>query len=107
MNQNCFHSFFQRILCYRSFQPQVLGFLLRLFTGAEAVDHIENTMLAKYLTGLVLVIIVLISAFIMHHTSLGQQLVGMRVRIAVSAMVYRKVSPKSSSLCSHGKFDIS
>ncbi|GJQ86167.1 hypothetical protein Trydic_g13444 [Trypoxylus dichotomus] len=82
---------FIQLVGLRSFQPQILAFLLRLFIGAEAVDHIEDTVLAKYLTALVLVVVVLISAFIMHHTNLGQQLVGMRVRIAVSTLVYRKM----------------
>ncbi|KAK9720652.1 ABC transporter [Popillia japonica] len=82
---------FIQVVGLRAFQPQVLGFLLRLFTGAASVDHIENTALAKYLTALVLILVVLISAFIMHHTSLGQQIIGMRIRIAVSTLIYRKM----------------
>ncbi|XP_022909501.2 probable multidrug resistance-associated protein lethal(2)03659 [Onthophagus taurus] len=70
------------------FQPLVLGYLLRLFTKRENPENME---LAKYITGLILVCVVFLAVLLQHHTNFGQQSVGMRVRIAVSTLVYRKM----------------
>ncbi|KRT80294.1 ABC transporter ATP-binding protein [Oryctes borbonicus] len=79
---------FVQAVGFRVFQPQILGFLLRLFIGSVDVQNSEH---AKYMTALVLFIVVVINAFIQHHTMIGQQAVGMRARVAVSTLVYRKM----------------
>ncbi|GJQ86168.1 hypothetical protein Trydic_g13445 [Trypoxylus dichotomus] len=79
---------FIQMVGLRVFQPQVLGFLLRLFTESAEIESAEFT---KYMTALVLFGIVILNAFIQHHTMIGQQAVGMRVRVALSTLVYRKM----------------
>lgn len=74
------------VLTCRSFQPMVLSYLIGLFSdsGDKATE--------MYIAGSVLVGTSIIIIFLTHHGTFGLSIVGMRLRIATSSLLYRKVS---------------
>ncbi|XP_074034742.1 ATP-binding cassette sub-family C member 4 isoform X3 [Leptinotarsa decemlineata] len=80
--------FFLQFGILRCIQPIILSILISLFTGVKE----ENTQLKMYLSSAALVGSTTFLTFIMHHTNFGLATVGMRIRVAVSSMVYRKIT---------------
>ncbi|XP_071056450.1 probable multidrug resistance-associated protein lethal(2)03659 [Onthophagus taurus] len=70
-----------------------MGYLLQLFNETQEVDNPE---VAKYVASLILVVVMSTIIFFYHHTGYGQQKIGMRVRIALSSLVYRKITKLST-----------
>lgn len=77
----------------RSPQPLVLAWLVKEFEPGSVGDQV-----AIYTWATVLVLISLGTVFLMHHANFGGMTAGMRVRIAVSSLIYRKVSTKNTSV---------
>ncbi|XP_017778100.1 PREDICTED: multidrug resistance-associated protein 4 [Nicrophorus vespilloides] len=80
---------FVQFVVLRSFQPVVLGYLISLF--APNIEDDGDNQTKMYISGAVLVLISLVVIFFNHHCNFGQSAIGMRVRIAVSSLVYRKL----------------
>ena len=70
----------------RSLQPVILAYLITLF------EKSTNERNAMYFATTALVGVTLLIIFTMHHAVFGQAAIGMRVRVAISAVIYRKVS---------------
>ncbi|KAL1496964.1 hypothetical protein ABEB36_008007 [Hypothenemus hampei] len=79
--------FFIQYIVLRSPQPIVLAWLVRQFESGNILE--DRT--AMYTSASILVLISLISIFIMHHGMFAVSIIGMRVRIAVSSLIYRKI----------------
>ncbi|XP_044268658.1 ATP-binding cassette sub-family C member 4-like [Tribolium madens] len=77
--------FIQNIV-FRAFQPVVLAYFINLFPG-EGKEN-QNEM---YILGSILVIQSFFIVITMHHIDLGQASIGMRIRVAVSSLIYRKM----------------
>lgn len=73
----------------RTMQPILQGWVLNYFDDKNEHATTKNDAL-YYATGLL--IDTLGIAFVMHHTNLDGQQIGMRVRVACCALIYRKVS---------------
>jgi len=67
-------------------QPYILGLLIWHFD-----PRATSTPQEAYLYASGMIIIAIVSAFITHHSNLGLMEIGMRVRIASSSLMYRKV----------------
>ncbi|XP_053975915.1 ATP-binding cassette sub-family C member 4-like [Hylaeus volcanicus] len=68
------------------FQPYILGLLIWHF-DPRAV----STVTEAYIYASCVVLIALVSALITHHSNLGLMEIGMRMRIACSSVMYRKI----------------
>ncbi|EFA04472.2 putative multidrug resistance-associated protein lethal(2)03659-like Protein [Tribolium castaneum] len=77
---------FVQNIVFRAFQPVILAYFINLFSG-EGQDN-QNEM---YIFGSVLVIQTFFIVITMHHIDLGQASIGMRIRVAVSSLIYRKM----------------
>lgn len=73
---------------FRIFIPVVLSYLLQLFNGKLQV---EDPMEEKYISGTILVVLMISAILFYHHNAYGLKCIGMRVRIATSTLIYRKV----------------
>ncbi|XP_049854965.1 ATP-binding cassette sub-family C member 4-like [Schistocerca gregaria] len=73
-------------LILRIAQPIFLAAVIRHFTNNEVVSRQE-----MYWYSGALILSCVISLFIMHHSTLIAQCVGMRVRVACCSLVYRKI----------------
>ncbi|KAJ8933698.1 hypothetical protein NQ314_013864 [Rhamnusium bicolor] len=78
---------FIQMVALRPVQPVMLSRLIILFSR----DNLSENSDLMYIYGAALVAFSILIAFFMHHTNFGQSAVGMRVRIAVSSLVYRKI----------------
>lgn len=70
----------------RASQPVVLAYFINLFSGEYSDDYQAMLIFGAVLTGQSF-----ITVFMNHHIEFGQASIGMRARIAVSSLVYRKV----------------
>ncbi|XP_050309650.1 ATP-binding cassette sub-family C member 4-like isoform X2 [Anthonomus grandis grandis] len=88
LKEYCYYGLMLFILTVvlRSPQPLVLSWLINQFQPHESHEKIE-----MYASASSLVIISTLIIFFLHHNSYGQSCVGMRVRIAVSSLIYRKI----------------
>ncbi|XP_014208079.1 multidrug resistance-associated protein 4-like [Copidosoma floridanum] len=78
--------------CLRVLQPFVLAYLIGYF------EHDSGTTRAQaYFYACTLVLMTLVHGMLKHHIDLGTLEIGMRLRIACSSLVYRKVVRLSSS----------
>lgn len=82
---------FVQMMLIRSFQPFVLAYFISLFS-----DDIETDQNQMYIYGSVLMIQSILLVVSIHHIECGQASVGMRIRISVSSLIYRKVCKKLS-----------
>ncbi|XP_033327648.2 ATP-binding cassette sub-family C member 4 isoform X2 [Megalopta genalis] len=73
-------------------QPYVLGLLIWHFDPRSI-----STVTEAYIYALTVVVLTLLSAVIVHHSNLGLLEVGMRMRIACSSLMYRKILRLSKS----------
>ncbi|GJQ86164.1 hypothetical protein Trydic_g13443 [Trypoxylus dichotomus] len=73
---------------FKIFVPVVLSYLIQLFNGKRIV---EDSLEQKYIAGTILLLSVMLAIFFYHHNNFGMKCIGMRVRIAVSSLVYRKM----------------
>ncbi|XP_030759733.1 multidrug resistance-associated protein 4-like [Sitophilus oryzae] len=71
----------------RSPQPVVLAWLIRDFESGSANDKASLYISASLLIGLSIVTI-----FLNHHGMFGLSAIGMRARIAISSLIYRKIT---------------
>lgn len=78
-------------LFLRAYTPVVLADLIALF----AEDHRASDKV-MYAYGTALVGLSLLFVFLDHHIALEENRIGMRVRIACSSLVYRKVNKNLS-----------
>lgn len=77
------------VLLCSSFQPVVLGYLIEQFSYTEDDRTVEMYASASVMIGMSAIMI-----FLTHHSSFGLTRAGMKIRIAVSSLVYRKVRTK-------------
>ncbi|KAJ8979913.1 hypothetical protein NQ317_005349, partial [Molorchus minor] len=75
------------IVILRTSQPVVLALLINLF-GLTADKH---SYIMMYTYGSILVMVTLLSVIFNAHSYYWQCVVGMRIRIAVSSLIYRKI----------------
>ncbi|KAJ8951069.1 hypothetical protein NQ318_003767 [Aromia moschata] len=73
---------------FRSLQPVVLSNLIKLFSRDNADKHTD----LMYIYGSILIVLTILVVFLFHHANFGQSVVGMRIRIACSTLVYRKLT---------------
>ncbi|KAJ8979912.1 hypothetical protein NQ317_005348 [Molorchus minor] len=78
---------FLQMAILRSIQPVVLSNLIKQFTSVG-----EETQTYMYIFGSILVAISILVVFLMHHTNFALSVIGMRVRIGASSLVYRKIT---------------
>ncbi|XP_031366804.1 multidrug resistance-associated protein 4-like isoform X3 [Apis dorsata] len=76
----------------RVLQPYVLGFLIWYFD-----PRATSTATEAYIYASSVVLISLLGALINHHSMLGLMEVGMRMRVACSSLIYRKILRLSKS----------
>lgn len=86
---------FLQMIFLRAFQPYVLAFFINLFSENQ-LDHDR-----LYIFGSILIVQCLLYVICMHHVDYGQASTGMRVRIAISSLVYRKVKIIDKKLSSN------
>ncbi|CAH0557993.1 unnamed protein product [Brassicogethes aeneus] len=79
----------------RPIQPMILAQLLRLFTSYAPKDSGVIRDMYLYGSGVVGFSVVLI--FMLHHSNYGQTRIGMRIRVGVSSLVYRKLMKLNKS----------
>ncbi|XP_011505092.1 PREDICTED: multidrug resistance-associated protein 4-like isoform X1 [Ceratosolen solmsi marchali] len=79
----------------RILQPLILGVLIYHFDPCSTTTTLDAYLLAS---GVILMAI--LQAIIGHHSNFGQLEIGMRVRIACSSLVYRKITRLSCSAAS-------
>ncbi|XP_057653041.1 uncharacterized protein LOC130891946 [Diorhabda carinulata] len=72
------------IVCLR---PIILAELIKLFADKNVADNYEI-----YVYSVALIIVSFLSTITLHHVIFAMQAIGMRVRIATSSLVYRKVT---------------
>ncbi|XP_074034745.1 ATP-binding cassette sub-family C member 4 isoform X2 [Leptinotarsa decemlineata] len=80
--------FFIQNVIFRSIQPIVLARLICLFKEAGAV----NTEIDMYVSSVVLIGFGFLIILMTHHTSHSLAVIGMRVRVATSSLVYRTMT---------------
>lgn len=71
---------------FRSLQPMVLAFLIEQFSYLNEDRTVEMYASASIMIGMSIIII-----FLTHHSMFGLSRAGMKFRIAVSSLMYRKV----------------
>lgn len=74
----------------RTLQPILQGYIVRYFSSGDPSELPTLNETLGYAAGLVLTTLGV--TFIMHHTNLDAQQIGMRVRVACCSLIYRKVS---------------
>ncbi|KAH1014057.1 hypothetical protein HUJ04_002952 [Dendroctonus ponderosae] len=79
--------FFIQYVVLRSPQPMVLAILVKQFEPSNVT--IDKA--AIYISASLVVLISLLMIFFMHHGNFGVSAIGMRIRIAVSSLIYRKI----------------
>ncbi|KAJ8951068.1 hypothetical protein NQ318_003766, partial [Aromia moschata] len=80
-------SLFVQMVILRSVQPLVLSNFIKQFTTIDETNSTEY----MYIFGSALVGISVVIVFLMHHTNFALSCIGMRIRIAASSLVYRKI----------------
>lgn len=75
-------------------QPIVLGNFIRTYTK----DDKQNLTVDLYINGITFVALSFVSVIFYHHSNFQFSLIGMRCRIAVSSLVYRKVRLKYNTI---------
>ncbi|XP_034938713.1 multidrug resistance-associated protein 4-like [Chelonus insularis] len=85
---------FWTLLCvfFRILQPYILGRLIWHFDSRS-----NSTIVEAYIYATGVVLILWLNGFLEHHTSSKQMEFGMRVRVACSSLVYRKILKLSVS----------
>ncbi|XP_066138463.1 ATP-binding cassette sub-family C member 4-like isoform X2 [Euwallacea fornicatus] len=78
--------FFVQCIILRPPQPLALAYLVKEFESEGTGDRT-----VVYTWSSILILISLFTIFFMHHGNFGGMAVGMRARIAVSSLVYRKI----------------
>ncbi|XP_043488596.1 ATP-binding cassette sub-family C member 4-like [Polistes fuscatus] len=73
-------------LVSRVLQPYTLGLLIWHFD-----PRATSTVTEAYLYATAVVVLITLTALIHHHTQLGSMEIGMRMRVACSSLVYRKI----------------
>lgn len=79
--------FFLQHVVLRAPQP----FVLSMFIGGFEATEQSRSLSTMYITASLLVAISLLTIFLWHHGNFGSMSVGMRIRIAVSSLIYRKI----------------
>ncbi|CAG9814462.1 unnamed protein product [Phaedon cochleariae] len=79
--------FFLQYAVIKSLQPVVLSYTIDLFTDPGNANKTKE----MYISITVLIILTTMVVFLMHHTFFGTSRIGMKVRIAVSTLIYRKI----------------
>ncbi|CAH0557999.1 unnamed protein product [Brassicogethes aeneus] len=79
----------------RPVQPMILAQLLMLFTSYAPKDGGVIRDMYLYGSGVVGFSVILI--FMVHHSNYGQTRIGMRIRVGVSSLVYRKLMKLNKS----------
>ncbi|RZB39027.1 multidrug resistance-associated protein [Asbolus verrucosus] len=77
---------FFHVIVLRALQPVVLAYFINLFS-----DDQENTHNEMYISASILVLQSFLTVIFIHHIEFGQTAIGMRIRIAVSSLIYRKM----------------
>lgn len=67
-------------------QPYTLGLLIWHFD-----PRATSTVTEAYMYATAVVVMITLTAIINHHINLGQMEIGMRMRVACSSLVYKKV----------------
>ncbi|XP_050511824.1 ATP-binding cassette sub-family C member 4-like isoform X2 [Diabrotica virgifera virgifera] len=75
----------------RCSQPIILFHFIALFSG----ENREENQGDMYIYGGLLILVSVLSIFFMHHLQIGLASIGMRVRVACSSLVYRKITKLS------------
>lgn len=83
--------------------PIMLSWIITYFKIEEDVDPITKSEALAYVCYLIICIVM--SVFIMHHTELLSQQMGMRLRIACCSLIYRKVRIKFNRFINLNDFD--
>lgn len=78
---------FVQYVVFRCSLPVVLSYLIKCFTNTRIDVHNEMYISATALGG-----ILIMSIFINHHAHAEELMIGMRIRVAISSLIYRKVS---------------
>lgn len=73
---------------FRSYQPVILYKLIGMFSFSQTRSSLEE----KYFYGGILIGTTFVLIFMNHHINLELSRIGMRIRVACSSLVYRKVS---------------
>ena len=73
----------------RTMQPILQGLIVKYFSTEDPSNIPTRNEALYYATGLVLATVAI--AFIVQHMFLDSQQIGMRIRIACSSLIYRKV----------------
>lgn len=71
---------------HRVLQPYTLGLLIWHFDPRATSSVTE-----AYMYATAVVVMIALTAIISHHIHLGQMEIGMRMRVACSSLVYKKV----------------
>lgn len=71
----------------RTLQPILQSLVINYFS----IGHRLSTQTEAMLHATALVLTAVVSTFIIHHTNFQTQRIGMQIRIACSALIYRKV----------------
>ncbi|XP_072393708.1 ATP-binding cassette sub-family C member 4-like isoform X2 [Diabrotica undecimpunctata] len=75
----------------RCSQPIILFRFIALFSGENREKNQEE----MYTYGGLLILVSVLSIFFMHHLQIGLASIGMRIRVACSSLVYRKITKLS------------
>lgn len=85
-------------LCnFRVYQPVVLAQLIRMFSPAE--ERVDSS--AIYISGGILSGLTFVYIFWHHHLNFELARIGMRVRVACSSLIYRKVKIERTKINFH------
>ncbi|XP_015609831.1 multidrug resistance-associated protein 4 [Cephus cinctus] len=76
----------------RVVQPHALSLLISHFTPGS-----DSTPQRAYTYATIVIVLAIIYTFVSHHCNMGQLLIGMRVRVACSSLIYRKILRLSTS----------
>ncbi|KAK2578495.1 hypothetical protein KPH14_002055 [Odynerus spinipes] len=82
-----------------TWQPILQGWIIDYFNVTPNSKHVTKEEAITYASCLILDIV--LSIFICHHTNLRNQEVGMQIRIACSSLVYRKILRLSKATLTH------
>ncbi|XP_023310959.1 multidrug resistance-associated protein 4 [Anoplophora glabripennis] len=80
---------FIQMVVLRSVQPVILAYYISLYAISE--DRADKTD-QMYISGAGIVAISILVCFLMHHTNFAISAIGMRIRIAASSLIYRKIT---------------
>ncbi|XP_076758535.1 ATP-binding cassette subfamily C member 4 isoform X2 [Xylocopa sonorina] len=79
-------------IAIRVLQPFVLGLLIWHFDPRALSSNAE-----AYIYASVVILLSIMGALVLHHSNLGLMAVGMRMRVACSSLIYRKILRLSKS----------